>query len=266
MPRRAHELERPRGAAAFRQHRALEQHRARDRRPPCRASACSARASPTARRSRRRTSRAASPSIVHDFERRRRGRSCSLNRRASSPIVMPWRIGIGNWPDERFVARHEQRPLDVDAVDRIGPVAHDHRHAVPRARAQAVRHRVDVGVDPRADVLQIDDEHVERRAASRRSARAFRCTASRRARGGRDRRGAASRSCCPARRTGSRAAGRRSRPASRRRRRRDGRRRGRSRGRQRRDCRRCRRARRAGRATRSDGPNQGAPSGWRQYS
>jgi hypothetical protein len=23
---------------------------------------------------------------------------CSLNSRASSPIVMPWRIGIGNWP------------------------------------------------------------------------------------------------------------------------------------------------------------------------
>ena len=23
---------------------------------------------------------------------------CSLKSRASSPIVMPWRIGIGNWP------------------------------------------------------------------------------------------------------------------------------------------------------------------------
>ena len=38
---------------------------------------------------------------------------CSLKRRASSPMVMPWRIGIGNMPDERLVARLEHRPFDV---------------------------------------------------------------------------------------------------------------------------------------------------------
>ena len=87
-------------------------------------------------------------------------------------------------PDERLEAGHEHRRLRrrrrrSDSADRRRSTG-----TPCRARgAQAVRHRVDVGVDARADVLQIDDQHVEVRAASRRSARASRCRASRPARG-----------------------------------------------------------------------------------
>jgi hypothetical protein len=41
------------------------------------------------------------------------------------------------------------------------PIADDHRHAVTATRLQAVGHRVDEGVDARADVLQVDHQHVE---------------------------------------------------------------------------------------------------------
>ena len=51
-----------------------------------------------------------------------------------------------------------------------------------RAGAQAVRHRVDERVDARADVLEVDDQRRRGLPASRRSARASRCRASRRAR------------------------------------------------------------------------------------
>ena len=151
--------------------------------------------------------------------------------------------------DERLEARCERRALHVHAVDRVGAVADDDRHAVPRARAQAVGHRVDVGVDARADVLQVDDERVE--TAQHVRGRLARLAVERvaPARGAPGRRGAASRSCCPARRSGSRAAARRSRRASRRRPPPADRRRARSRDRPTRDCRRCRRACPAGAAT-----------------
>ena len=92
---------------------------------------------------------------------------CSLNSRASSPIVMPCRIGIGNCPTNDAYAGIEHRPFDVLAADRVRPIAHDDADAVPARGAQAVGHRVDVGVDARADVLQIDDQHVDVARASR---------------------------------------------------------------------------------------------------
>ena len=52
---------------------------------------------------------------------------CSLKSRASSPIVMPCRIGIGNWPTNDSLPGTEHRPFDVDAADRVRPVADDDR-------------------------------------------------------------------------------------------------------------------------------------------
>ena len=134
--------------------------RSPDTRPRCRASGCSATAAPRAGRSRRSTCSRRQPSIV-TTSRSAPMPKCSLNRRASSPIVMPWRIGIGYRPTNDSKPGDEHRPFDRDAADRIRPIADDHLDAVPARRAQAVRHRVDVGVDARADVLQIDDQHVE---------------------------------------------------------------------------------------------------------
>ena len=63
--------------------------------------------------------------------------------------------------DERLEAFHEHRTVDLLAADGIRAIGDDDRHAVLPAGAQAVRHRVHEGVDARADVLQIDHEHVE---------------------------------------------------------------------------------------------------------
>ena len=101
-----------------------------------------------------------------------------MNSRASSPIVMPWRIGIGNWPTNDAYAGSSVGALDRVAADRIRPIADDDADAVPARGAQAVGHRVDVGVDARADILEIDDEHVDVGEHLARSARASRCRAS----------------------------------------------------------------------------------------
>ena len=181
-PRRAEQLERLRRAASFRDVGAFEQHRARDRRSPSRASGCSATAARTECRSsskyipRRQpsigtTSRSAPmPNVVVEQPRQLADRHAVAHRQRIEP-------------DERLEPVHEHRPFDRVAADRIGTIADDHLDAVLLRRHQAVRHRVDVGVDARADVLQIDDEQVDAARASRRSARASRCRASRPARG-----------------------------------------------------------------------------------
>jgi len=56
---------------------------------------------------------------------------------------------------------HEHRPFDVDAADWIRAIADDRLDAVLARGRQAVRHRVDVGVDARADVLQIDEQQID---------------------------------------------------------------------------------------------------------
>ena len=63
--------------------------------------------------------------------------------------------------DERFPSRLKARAFDGGAADRIGPIANEDLHAVPRGGAQAVGHRIDIGVDARADVLQVDDERLD---------------------------------------------------------------------------------------------------------
>ena len=98
----------------------------------------------------------------HDLELGAEAR-CSLNSRASSPTVMPWRIGMRIQPDEGFVARLQRRTFDRDAADRIGAVADDDGDAGARGGAQAIGHGVDEGVDARADILDVDHEHVDQR-------------------------------------------------------------------------------------------------------
>ena len=85
----------------------------------------------------------------------------SLNRRASSPIVIPCRIGIGYRPTNDSKPWTSIGPSTSTPPIGIRPVADDDLDAVLAARSQAIRHRVDVGVDAGADVLQVDDEHVE---------------------------------------------------------------------------------------------------------
>ena len=96
-----------------------------DRRSPCRASACSATASPTA-----------APVVVVSTSSRRQpsiattSRSapmpkCSLNSRASSPIVMPCRIGIGYRPTNDSNPRTSIGPSTASPPIGFGPVADD---------------------------------------------------------------------------------------------------------------------------------------------
>ena len=63
--------------------------------------------------------------------------------------------------DERFPSRLKTCAFDRGAADRIRPIADEDLHAVPGGGAHAVGHRIDIGVDARADVLQVDDEHVD---------------------------------------------------------------------------------------------------------
>ena len=62
--------------------------------------------------------------------------------------------------DEGRIGGVEGRAFDVFAVDRVGPIADDDADPVPSSRAKAVRHRIDVGVDPGADVLQVHHQDV----------------------------------------------------------------------------------------------------------
>ena len=64
-------------------------------------------------------------------------------------------------PDKRLEARDEDRPFDLRAADRVGPIADDDLQPAALRRLQTVGHRVDVGVNPDANVLQIDHEDVE---------------------------------------------------------------------------------------------------------
>ena len=85
----------------------------------------------------------------------------SLKNRASSPIVIPCRIGIGNWPT------NDSKPFTSIGPSICSPPIGFGRSVTMTGTpcflhgAQAVRHRVHERVDARADVLQIDHQHVE---------------------------------------------------------------------------------------------------------
>ena len=95
----------------------------------------------------------------------------ALISRASSPSVRPWRSGIVAPPTKLSIARLQQRPFGDAAADRIRPVEHDDADAGRGAGDQALLHRPDERIDPRADVLQIDRPGNRARRASRRVGR-----------------------------------------------------------------------------------------------
>ena len=126
---------------------------------------------------------------------------------------MPWRIGMRKQADEGLVAGLQRRSFHRDAADRIRAVADDDGDAGPRRGAQAIGHGVDEGVDARADILDVDHQHVDQRQHL--GGRLARLAVEREDRHVAPRilACAASRSCCPGGPSGSRAAARRWRPA-----------------------------------------------------
>ena len=85
----------------------------------------------------------------------------SLNSRASSPMVIPCRIGIGYWPTNDSYPRTSIGPSTA-----LPPMGLGRSQTIALTPCfsrgdQAVGHRVDEGVDARPDVLQIDDQRVE---------------------------------------------------------------------------------------------------------
>ena len=85
----------------------------------------------------------------------------ALNSFASSPIVMPWRIGIGNEPTKLSTILLERRTFDLEPVDRVRPIEHEDRDLPLRRLLHHVRHRRLVRVEARADVLDVDDHRVD---------------------------------------------------------------------------------------------------------
>ena len=60
-----------------------------------------------------------------------------------------------------IAARVLRRPLDVDAVNRIGTIEHDNRQPPLRRFLEHIRDRRGICVEPRANVLQVGHDHVE---------------------------------------------------------------------------------------------------------
>ena len=138
---------------------------------------------------------------------RRRAAASRTNQRASSPIVRPCRIGSGPAPTKL------SRPARSAAPRRAGRAGFGRSSTqtaffVRRRRFEHVAERRDERVDAAADVLEVDEQHVER--VQHRGGRPAHLAveAEDRDRRARDRRSPATRSCCPACRRGGRAAGR----------------------------------------------------------
>ncbi len=70
-------------------------------------------------------------------------------------------MGMANCPTKDSKPGDEHRALDGQAAKGIRPIAHDDGHAVPPPGPQTVRHGVDKRVDAGADVLQVDDQHIQ---------------------------------------------------------------------------------------------------------
>ena len=78
---------------------------------------------------------------------------------ADRHAVPDWhRRQVAGEADRRLV---ERRALDLHAADRVRPVEHDDGDLAGGGLLQDVGHRRHVGVEARADVLQIDDDRVE---------------------------------------------------------------------------------------------------------
>ena len=88
--------------------------------------------------------------------------SSALARRASSPSVMPCRIGTGSIPTNERERRVEDVALHR-AADRVGAVEHHDPLAVAHGGPHHLHRGAEVGVVPRADVLQVHQQDVEPR-------------------------------------------------------------------------------------------------------
>ena len=62
---------------------------------------------------------------------------------------------------EAGVMQVKERPFDGVAAERVGAVEHDHGDSCRSTRLQARHHRPGERVDPRTDVLQIDDQALQ---------------------------------------------------------------------------------------------------------
>ena len=63
--------------------------------------------------------------------------------------------------DEAGEVRIQDRPLEDVAAERIGPVEHKDGNALLGRRLKTKAQRPEVGVNARADVLQVDDQDIE---------------------------------------------------------------------------------------------------------
>ena len=84
-----------------------------------------------------------------------------MNQTPSSPSVRPWRIGNRAGADEALPAGAQRQAFDRPA-GRVGPVEHPDRLAVLGGGLEHVPQRGDEGVDAAAEVLQVDQQDIER--------------------------------------------------------------------------------------------------------
>ena len=84
-----------------------------------------------------------------------------LNSFASSPMRHAVTDRHREVTDEAELRLVERRAFDLEAVDRVGAVEHDDRQLPLRRLLHHVRHRGHVGVEARADVLEVDHDRVE---------------------------------------------------------------------------------------------------------
>ena len=86
---------------------------------------------------------------------------CLLKSWANSPIVRPCRSRDRVIRDERELVAIRDRTFDVDAADRIRTIQNKHRKLHLRRFFHQVTERGNVGVETRADVLNVEHERVE---------------------------------------------------------------------------------------------------------
>ncbi len=63
--------------------------------------------------------------------------------------------------DERFAPRIEHGPGDIDTADGIRPIKHDESLAVLGTGLHRFAHRRFVRVEPRANILNVEDDRVD---------------------------------------------------------------------------------------------------------
>ena len=160
---RAEQFQRPRGAAPFRERRAFDHHRAGigARHPQVRRVGAGIDPGALAERPAEARRGVGLPALHLDdaildveLERLDEPRAQLAER---EPVAHRQRPGA----DEALPAGAQRQAFDRPA-DGIGPVQHPHRFAVFRRRFEHVAQRGDEGVDAAAEILQIDEQDIER--------------------------------------------------------------------------------------------------------